>query len=91
MDLEGARIAVSVGPGALISVSDDGDGWGSYDTSQPFAAFNRGNAVSSGTDLGRSIVKQAVEVAETNFANATTTAVNNVAAATKAATKRAAK
>ena len=48
-------------------------------------------AATSAYDNATKIVKQAVEVAETNFSNATTTAVNNVAAATKAATKRAAK
>ena len=45
-------------------------------------------AASSAYDNASRIVKQAVEVAEANFANATTAATNNVVAATKAAAKR---
>jgi phasin family protein len=48
-------------------------------------------AATSAYDNASKIVRQAVEIAETNFANATSTAVDNVTAATKAATKRSAK
>ncbi len=45
-------------------------------------------AATSAYDNASKIVKQAVEMAETNFANAQATAVDNVSAAAKAATKR---
>ena len=45
-------------------------------------------AATSAYDNASKMVKQAVEISETNFANATATAVSNVAAATKAVSKR---
>ena len=45
-------------------------------------------AASSAYDNASKMVKQAVEMAETNFVAATETAVSNVTAATKAASKR---
>ena len=45
-------------------------------------------AATSAYDNASKIVKQAVDMAETNFAKATATAVDSVAAATKAAPKR---
>lgn len=45
-------------------------------------------AATSAYDNASRIVKQAVEVAEANFANATATATNNVVAASKAASRR---
>lgn len=58
----GTSIVLTVGPGAVLSVADDGPGWQTYDTSQPIEPFKRGRDASSGTGLGLSIVKRAAEV-----------------------------
>jgi hypothetical protein len=45
-------------------------------------------AATSAYDNASKIVKQAVDLAESNFANATATATDSVVAASKSATKR---
>jgi signal transduction histidine kinase len=58
----GTRITVNVGPGSLLSVEDEGPGWGVLDKSKLLEPFAKGSASAGGTGLGLSIVKEAAEM-----------------------------
>ena len=58
----GTRIGVTVGPGSIIAVEDNGPGWGRLDRSILLKPFTKGLASSDGSGLGLSIVSQAADL-----------------------------